>query len=59
MASVAARRAHHEPRLFRGPVLFRRSRRAVAELVGCVWLTVQIARLVRRRTARHRVAAGA
>lgn len=59
MASVAARHTRHEPRLFRGPVLFRRSRRAVAEVVGYVWLAVQVARLVRRRVARHRVAAGA
>jgi hypothetical protein len=56
MASVAAHHARHEPRLLRGPVLFRRSRRAVAEIVGCVWLAVQIARLVRRRVARHRIA---
>jgi hypothetical protein len=59
MAPVAARHARHEPRLLRGPVLFRRSRRAVAEIVGCVWLAVQVARLVQRRVAQHRVAAGA
>ena len=60
MASVAARHArHHEPRLFRGPAVFERRRKVLAELVACVWLAVEIARLVRRRVTRQRAGAEA
>jgi len=41
-----------EPRLFTGPVLLRRTRRDVADLVGAVWLGFEIARLVRSRVER-------
>jgi hypothetical protein len=58
MASAAAQHGRrNEPRLFQGPVTFRRTRKAVTELVGYVWLAVQIAQLVRRRVARDRVPA--
>lgn len=39
-----------ETRLLRGPVLLRRTRRDVAELIGWIWLAVEFARLVRSRT---------
>ena len=38
-----------EPRLFAGPLLLRRTRRSVADLIGVVWLGLEIARLVRSR----------
>ena len=38
-----------EPRLFAGPLLLRRTRRNLADLVGAVWLALEIARLVRSR----------
>jgi hypothetical protein len=50
MASLAARRARrHGPRLFEGPMLFSRTRRDLAELVGLLWLAVEVARLVRSK----------
>jgi hypothetical protein len=50
MASLAARRARRQdPHLFDGPVLFVRTRRDIAELVGLVWLAFEVSRLVRER----------
>jgi len=50
MAVRAAQRPRsHGPRLFAGPVLFRRTRRAIVELTGLVWLAIEAARLVRVR----------
>lgn len=46
------RRTAHEPRLFTGPVLLPRTRRSVADLVGVVWLALEIARLVRSHLER-------
>ena len=48
MAARAAR-GHHEPRFLEGPLLFRRSRRIVAELVGALWLAGRVARFIRTR----------
>ena len=45
----AARRSPREPRLFTGPVVLRRTRKSVADLIGAVWLVLEIARLVRAR----------
>jgi hypothetical protein len=41
-----------EPRLFAGPLLLPRTRRSVADLIGAVWLGLEIARLVRTRLER-------
>jgi hypothetical protein len=50
MASLAARRARRQgPRLFEGPVLFSRTRRNIAELVGVLWLAVELARHFRSK----------
>jgi hypothetical protein len=50
MASLAARRARPPgPRLFEGPMFLRRTRRNVAELVGWVWLAVEVTGWVRSR----------
>jgi len=50
MASLAARRSrHHPPRLFEGPVLLRGTRKNIAELIGWIWVAIELARLVRRR----------
>lgn len=50
MASLAARRARRPgPRLFEGPMLFARTRREVAELLGLLWLAVAVARLFRSK----------
>jgi hypothetical protein len=50
MASLAAQRSrHHGPRLFGGPVLLRGTRKSIAELVGWMWVAIELARLVRRR----------
>jgi hypothetical protein len=50
MASLAARRARRQgPHIFDGPMLFARTRRDIAELVGLLWLAVEVSRLVRRR----------
>jgi hypothetical protein len=57
MASIAARspRRHrpgyHGPRLFEGPVVFRRTRLKLTQLAGLVWLAAEIARLARSRRA--------
>jgi hypothetical protein len=48
MAARAAR-AQHGPRLLEGPLLFKRIRRIVAELVGAVWLAGEVARFIRTR----------
>ena len=49
MASLAARRARRQgPHTFEGPVLFARTRRDIAELVGLLWLAVEASRLVRK-----------
>jgi hypothetical protein len=45
----ARRAARQGPRLLEGPTLFRRTRRDVADLVGCVWLAVELARFARSR----------
>lgn len=48
MSSVAAHRSRRQgPRLFEGPVLFRRSRMTIVELVALVWLIVKLAPLAR------------
>lgn len=50
MAAGAAQRARSPgPRLFEDPVLLRRTRRDLAELVGLVWLVLEVVRLVRSR----------
>ncbi len=50
MASLAARRARRQgPHIFDGPLLFARTRRDIAELVGLLWLAVEISRLGRKR----------
>jgi hypothetical protein len=50
MASLAAQRSrHHGPRLFEGPVLLRGTRKNIAELIGWIWVAIELARLVRRR----------
>lgn len=50
MASLTAQRARPRgTRLFEGPVLFDRTRRDIAELIGCVWLIIEVVRLVRSR----------
>jgi hypothetical protein len=56
MASRAAQRPRSPgPRLFSGPVLFRRTRRIIVELTGLVWLAIEIARLVRSRLTKSKV----
>ena len=53
MAVRAAQRARPpEPRLFEEPLLLRRTRRDLAELVGLVWLALEIVRFVRSRVER-------
>ena len=52
MCLRAARRSPREPRLFTGPVVLRRTRKTVADLIGAVWLVLEIARLVRARLER-------
>ena len=50
MGSLTTRRARPRgPRLFEGPTLFVRTRRDIAELIGWVWLSIEIVRLVRSR----------
>jgi hypothetical protein len=50
MATLATRGARpSEPRLFGRPVLLRRTRRNVVELVGWVWLLIEVAGWVRSR----------
>jgi hypothetical protein len=50
MVSPTTRRARSRgPRLFEGPTLFGRTRRDIGELVGLVWLSIEIVRLVRSR----------
>jgi hypothetical protein len=50
MASLVAQRSrHHGPRLFEGPVLLRGTRKSIAELIGWIWVAIEIVRLVRRR----------
>jgi hypothetical protein len=46
------RRTALEPSLFTGPVLLRRTRRSVADVIGAVWLALEIARVVRSRRER-------
>jgi len=41
-----------ETRLFKGPVLLRGTRRDVAELIGWIWLALEVGRLVRSRFER-------
>jgi hypothetical protein len=50
MASLAAQRSRRQgPRLFEGPVLLRGTRKNIAELIGWIWVVIEVARLVRRR----------
>jgi hypothetical protein len=50
IASKATQRAPpREHRVFKGPVLLGRTRRDIAELIGWVWLAIEVARLVRGR----------
>jgi hypothetical protein len=50
MPALAAQRSrHHGPRLFEGPVLLRGTRKNIAELIGWIWVAVELARLLRRR----------
>ena len=48
MASIAGHRSRRQgPRLFEGPVLFRRSRMTIVEFIALVWLIVKLAPLAR------------
>jgi len=48
MPSITAHRSRrHEPRLFDGPVLFKRSRTSIVELVALAWLVAKLVPLVR------------
>lgn len=38
-----------DQRVLRGPALLGRTRRDIAELIGWVWLTIEVSRLVRSR----------
>jgi hypothetical protein len=38
-----------ETRLFGGPVLLRKMRRDIAELIGWIWLAIEVGRVVRSR----------
>lgn len=50
MGSLAAQRSRHQgPRLFEGPLLLRGTRKNIAELIGWIWVAVELIRLVRRR----------
>ena len=48
---IAGRRAQHarprEDRIFKGPPLFGRTRRDIAELIGWTWLAIEVVRFVR------------
>ena len=46
---MATRAVQGQRGLFEGPLLFRRARRVVAELVGFVWLAGEVARFIRTR----------
>ena len=49
-ANTATQRARpREDRVFKGPMLLGRTRRDIAELIGWVWLAIEVARLVRGR----------
>jgi hypothetical protein len=45
-------REPHGPRLFEGPVLLRRTRRNLAELMGLAWLVLEVAQHLRSRGRR-------
>jgi len=48
MASMAAHRSRrYGPRLFEGPVLFKRSRTSIVELVALAWLVAKLVPLAR------------
>ena len=48
--SRATQRARpREHRVVKGPVLLGRTRRDIAELIGWVWLAIEVARLLRDR----------
>jgi hypothetical protein len=50
MASLAAQRVRARgPRLLDGPLLLRGTRQNIAELIGWLWLAVELVRLLRRR----------
>jgi hypothetical protein len=46
------RRTAREPRLFTGPLLLPRTRRNIANLIGAVWLFLEIDRVLRARLER-------
>ena len=55
MASLAPQRARPRgSRVFEGPVLLRGTRRNIAELIGWIWLAVELARLIRHRSVSAR-----
>jgi hypothetical protein len=55
MATLDARRSRSSrPGLFEEPLLLRRTRRDMAELIGCIWLAFEFARVVRSRFAHPR-----
>ncbi|HEY2742749.1 MAG TPA: hypothetical protein VGI69_11300 [Gaiellaceae bacterium] len=45
----AGRRTSREPPLFTGPIVLRRTRKTAADLIGAIWLVLEVARLVRAR----------
>jgi hypothetical protein len=46
---MASRARRDRQRLFEGPKLFSGSRRDIAEIVGLVWLAVEISKFVRSK----------
>jgi hypothetical protein len=50
MALLAAQQPRRQqPRLVERPVLFRRTRKTIADFVGFLWLAIVVVRLVRSR----------
>jgi hypothetical protein len=54
MGMRAAERPPRGPRVFEGPLLLRGTRTNITELIGGVWLVLEIARLLRSRLERPR-----
>ena len=48
-ANTTQRARPREDRVFKGPMLLGRTRRDIAELIGWVWLAIEVAHLVRGR----------
>lgn len=46
---MASHVRRHRHRLFQGPMLFSRSRKDVAELVGLLWLAFEVSRFVQSK----------